>query len=57
MTEGSWRLVLINHCSVFDLSFAKGAKGGGGGWPEQGRERQKERDRKIKKGMTIVQMP
>lgn len=25
MTEGSWRLVLINHCSVFDLSFAKGA--------------------------------
>lgn len=26
MTERSRRFVLINHCSVFDLSFAKGAK-------------------------------
>ena len=25
-TKGSRRFVLINHCSVFDLSFAKGAK-------------------------------
>lgn len=33
MTERSQSLLLINHCSVFDLSFAKGAKRGGGGWP------------------------
>lgn len=26
MTERSQRLLLINHCSVFDLSFAKGGK-------------------------------
>lgn len=33
LTERSQSLLLINHCSVFDLSFAKGAKRGGGGWP------------------------
>lgn len=33
LTERSQRLLLINHCSVFDLSFAKGGKRGGGGWP------------------------
>lgn len=34
LTERSQTLLLINHCSVFDLSFAKGGKrGGGGGWP------------------------
>lgn len=33
LTERSQSLLLINHCSVSDLSFAKGAKRGGGGWP------------------------
>lgn len=33
LTERSQSLLLINHCSVFDLSFAKGTKRGGGGWP------------------------
>lgn len=33
LTERSQSLLLINHCSVFDLSFAKGGKKGGGGWP------------------------
>lgn len=28
MTGASQCFVLINHCSVFDLSFAKGAKKG-----------------------------
>lgn len=42
LTERSQSLLLINHCSVFDLSFAKGAKRGGGGWPLLLRQPRKE---------------
>lgn len=41
LTERSQSLLLINHCSVSDLSFAKGAKkrlGGGGGEKEAAEE-------------------
>lgn len=43
LTERSQSLLLINHCSVSDLSFAKGAKKRG--WGVEGRRRRRRQGR------------
>lgn len=58
LTKRSQSLLLINHCSVFDLSFAKGAKRGGGGGgltpPQKRRENSEGKGIQTKMGISIL---